>query len=909
MRDILTIRLPFWIPALTLIGASFIAVIGIYSTYRGFSSDLVDSSYRLVARDLADLQREMQLEMTDPQLRTLGQALAARGVDTRYRLIAAIDAEGRIVQATRRALLGKHADAVLEGFSAEKLTEVQRSHGANIGIADGDTVIAAYLPFRYPVRPNSLRDYAHGGIYALFDLSADRTRLWHETITRAWPIAFYAIAFAALLSYVARRFAVEPLMHLSSVVNSIAEGDSGNRARIVGSGVIRGLSDGINSMIDQLQQRFEERNRAEAELRDRELDLRTTINSIGDAVLATDAEGRIRRLNPVAEKLTGWGSDEAAGRAVSEVFDIVDGETGDRASNPVKEVLATGKMVELANNTLLIARSGQSSQIADSAAPICDEHGNITGVVLVFRDVSDAYRIREQLKSSEERLRHVASVANEGVWDWHMGADERVEFDPRYFTMAGYEVGEFPPAYEQWLQRLHPDDREATEQAVRDYLAGRTERYDIQFRFRRKDDGYMWIRARGKVVERDVQGAPLRFIGTHADIDEQKETEAILRRTQRMEAVGQLTGGIAHDFNNLLGIICGNMELLRSYDGFDDRVLKRLDAIDSAAGRAVDLTRQLLGVSRGQENRPEVADINEVITEMGELVQRSLTPDIDSQFELEKSLWKTSIDVGEFQDCLLNLFINARDAMSGRGSVRVTTRNVTLDARFCAAHPEAEPGEYVEVAISDTGSGIPLDQQERVFEPFYSTKPVGKGTGLGLAQVFGFVRRNGGVLNLISAPGEGTTFQLFFPRVEGCRDGPGVEPESADTLAVGQGLVLVVDDEPALLELASLMLEQLGYQIIAAGDGRSALELLNNHPVDLLLSDVVMPGGMSGYELAIAAIEINPEIKILLTSGFTGEQQIDQQLMQRFGTPLEKPYSHTELSRRIDELLSGSATS
>ena len=387
------------------------------------------------------------------------------------------------------------------------------------------------------------------------------------------------------------------------------------------------------------------------------------------------------------------------------------------------------------------------------------------------------------------------------------------------------------------------------------------------------------------------------------DLTEKKRAEQILQRTQKMNAIAQLTGGIAHDFNNILNIALGNVDLLRLEVEPTESTKKRLGAIDRSLERAANLCRKLLSFARNDPHESSVYSINAIVLGMEELITRSITPGVQVSLELGDDVWQVKIDASDFEDALLNLAINARDAMDGNGILSITTSNTHLDAAYCRRSDNLQPGDYVEVAISDTGTGVPSEVQERIFEPFFTTKEVNKGTGLGLAMVYSFVKRSGGSMHLQSEPSHGTTFHLFFPRSE-CNPEPvpaADETRPSDVAATGR--ILVVDDEQESLELAEEYLSNKGFEVFTAIDASGALDLLRKEDIDLLLSDIVMPGVMSGYELAEKAARDYPDLHILLCSAFDDEHSptpVPQEYSSRL---LQKPYRLTELLERITRAL------
>ena len=397
----------------------------------------------------------------------------------------------------------------------------------------------------------------------------------------------------------------------------------------------------------------------------------------------------------------------------------------------------------------------------------------------------------------------------------------------------------------------------------------------------------------------DQEGHTMGVCGIATDVTERLRTEEALRRSQKMEAIGQLTGGIAHDFNNLLGIIIGNLELIGDELGGDALLRRRLDSALQAGLRGADLTQRLLAFSRRSVAEASPVDVNRVIASMSDMLQRALTAAVRLETKLSDALWLTVINPDELENALVNLAINARDAMGGNGVMTLETENLVLDGSIGAAPKGVPAGDYVTITVSDAGVGIPPDQLDHIFEPFFTTKPPGKGTGLGLSMVYGFVKRARGDISVESEPGRGTRIRLYLPRCDA------VETQAADTAKSvseapgGSETILVVDDEKDLAMVAKTGLSRLGYRVLTAGDGDQALDILAAHPaVDLLFTDLVMPGGMDGLSLAEKAGRQFPGLKVLLASGFSEHAETSE--FGRYGQNLvPKPYRIAELAARI----------
>ncbi|MGE5146020.1 MAG: ATP-binding protein, partial [Candidatus Eiseniibacteriota bacterium] len=395
------------------------------------------------------------------------------------------------------------------------------------------------------------------------------------------------------------------------------------------------------------------------------------------------------------------------------------------------------------------------------------------------------------------------------------------------------------------------------------------------------------------------------FVGIIHDLTDRKRTEEQLVQAQKMESVGQLSGGIAHDFNNLLTVIIGNASALAETLKVRPDLQRQAEAIVTAGERGAELTRRLLAFSRRQTLMPVEIDCNRLVGSMEHILRRTLREDIEIHTNLDGGLWAAYADVAQLESALLNLALNAQDAMPEGGCLSVTTGNLPLDERYHALHPEVPAGQYVMIEVTDDGTGMPPEVVERVFEPFFTTKDIGKGTGLGLSMVYGFVKQSNGHITIYSEPGLGTTVRIYLPASSSDAIRAIEEIGAAeDTLPRGSVTVLIAEDDPFVRAYAVSTLESLGYRVVAAVDGRDALtQLAQVADVALLFTDIVMPGGMNGWELAERALRLKPGLKVVLASGYALETLAERGRLHPGTVVLNKPYRKADLARRLRDAL------
>jgi PAS domain S-box-containing protein len=529
-------------------------------------------------------------------------------------------------------------------------------------------------------------------------------------------------------------------------------------------------------------------------------------------------------------------------------------------------------------------------------------HFSGTECLLIFlEDLSKRVRAERALQESECRLRDFANTA--AYWFWEMDTDLRFTYlTGKVEEVMGMEIGAIIGCTHK---EIYHGQVEASDWLANSVKLARREPFGgLEVDWLRPDGKRRRIVLDGKPIF-DPEGQYTGYRGAGRDITLRKQAEETMRRSMKMDAVGQVTGGIAHDFNNILGIIIGNLDFVKRFGNADDLILKRVEAAVKASERATKLTRQLLDFSRQQARNCQPTDINRIIQGMDSLIARSVSPEIEVVIDLFPDLWMTDIDRGDFEDVLLNLVINARDAMPQGGRLQITTGNTALDEYYTVMNPGLNPGDYIQLAVSDAGVGIQPEVLERIFEPFYTTKPHGKGTGLGMSMVYAFTQRSRGNVRVYSEPGVGTVVHLYLPRTtEKIQEGT-VSTLVMPGLPGGDETILIVDDEVDLLALAADMLMFLGYTTLTAKNGNEAIALLleKSTSVDLLLTDVVMPGGMNGFELAEQALLLDPNLKVLFTSGYI-EKAVPKIGQFSFSPQiLFKPYNELDLAIRISEAI------
>ena len=650
------------------------------------------------------------------------------------------------------------------------------------------------------------------------------------------------------------------------------------------------------------------KNQAEAKIRKTELWLAAVLRSVGDGVIASDRVGRITFMNQMAEKLTGWKQGGALEKKLTEVLNIKDEELGDLEKHLVEKVITQGLIINLLEDRLLIAKDGTAIPISDSLAPIRDDDGETASTVLVFRDITQRLRAEEALRDSEEKFRLAMDATNDGLWDWNMVTNE-VYRNPRHAVMLGYEPQDFSSSQAEWKKLIHPDDKQKVSDCLRAHIKGETLFFVLEYRLKTKSGDYLWVLGRGKVVAYDNAGTPIRMIGTNVDITERKQAEEEkrsleerLNRSEKMEALGTLAGGVAHDLNNVLGVVVGYSEMLLDDVDKTSPLRRGLETIMNGGQRAAAIVDDLLTLARRGVPGRTILNLNKIIADCQKSPEfESLSfhhPSVNIKTDIDPDLLNISGSSVHLGKSLYNLVSNAGEAMPKGGIVTIKITNQYLDKPI-QGYDQIRAGDYVVLSVSDTGEGIHEADLKRIFEPFYTKKVMGRsGTGLGLAVVWGTVKDHNGYINVESEKGKGSTFTLYFPVTR--------EEITAEAVSVaiskytGNGeSILVVDDVKEQRDLAAGMLLTLNYNVSSVSSGEAAVAYLKEHKIDLMVLDMIMDPGMDGLDTYKKVLEIRPNQKAIIVSGFSESDRVRAARDLGSGAYVRKPYIKEKLGLAV----------
>lgn len=632
----------------------------------------------------------------------------------------------------------------------------------------------------------------------------------------------------------------------------------------------------------------------EEALRRSETKYRRLHESMTDAFISVDMRGNILETNKSFQLMIGYTEEEL----VSLHYDHL---TPAPWHTSEAEIIATQVLRRGYSDIYekeYIRKNGTRFPIELRSYLVRNDEGQPIGMWAIVRDITERKNADKALRDSEKRLQQTLDAVNEAVWDWQIPTGKTV-FSSKYYTMLGYEPYEFPENYAAWKNLVHPDDIDRVEGEVNRHVAN-NEAFGIEFRMRTKDGNWCWILGRGKAIEWDDHGKPLRMVGTHRDISARRRMEDDLLRAQKLESLGVLAGGIAHDFNNLMAMVQGYIDLSISELPRDHVSQKWLRTAMESLKLTKDLTGRLITFSRGGAPHKTTANVNEIIKEtVNETVKESL---VRVKLDFMEKLWPVEFDQVQVKQCFINLTINALEAMPEGGTLTVRAENAWISDH---EDIDLKEGPYLKITFADEGVGIPEEYLSKVFDPYFSTKPMSsqKGLGLGLAVSYSILRKHNGHITVKSKPGAGTSFVLYFP----------ARPESAKENGIEKARtggiirVLIMDDEPNMREITRAYLERMGYKVTDVQDGREAILVYKKHldagePFDLVMLDLLVRNGMGGLLAMERLLKINPSIKAIVISGYMDDPVINDYKDYGFLGVLKKPFLKEEVEQLMESI-------
>ncbi len=644
-----------------------------------------------------------------------------------------------------------------------------------------------------------------------------------------------------------------------------------------------------------------ERKRVEGQIHKLNLELQAKdqlqllLDSTAEAIYSIDVDGACTLCNAACLRLLGYSRDSEL--LAKNMHALMHHTRPDGRAYPVEEckifqAFRQGKGTHVTDEVLWRA-DGTSFPAEYWSYPV-RHNGRVVGSVVTFFDITQRKKSEEALRRSESRYRSIIESAPYGVY--RVDQNGRIAMANSTFAgMLGYQAPDEVLGLNTGTD-VYPNPTE--QQLARDY-ASEDPKVGYETKWKRKDGKMITVRLGGRRLPDDDE-LPGGFEVFVEDITEHRSLQKQFEHAQKMEAVGRLAGGVAHDFNNLLMIISGYAQLLDESSADPKKVVEYATRIQDASSKAATVTRQLLAFSRKQVLEPTVLDPSYVVKDLAKMLPRLLGEDVETVLELDPQVGTVRADRGQIEQVIMNLAVNARDAMPQGGRLTIATSNVALDASYYQG-VEVTPGQYVLLAVSDTGTGMNAETQVHIFEPFYTTKEAGKGTGLGLATVYGIVKQSNGFIWVYSEPDKGSIFKIYLPRVDAAVDSDG-SLQLVHAPSAGTETILLVEDEAALRNVCRVYLESKGYTVLEAGNSKEAMKICQSHdrPIHVLITDIVMPG-MGGLELAKSALELRPTLSVVLVSGYT-DRPLDREAIG-FGKFLQKPFSFDALARTVRSLL------
>ena len=726
------------------------------------------------------------------------------------------------------------------------------------------------------------------------ELMSATTAVSNSTLVGGIAAVFCAMLVAVVLS----RSLTRPLVQITKAVEAFSSGEA-IALPSGGSHEIDVLAAAFGRMSDEARRKAVALNEEVEERRHIDEVLNNTITNMVDPVLVADAEGKIIIANTAARKLFGVVSGVGS-RNATRSFDAFypDGVTPLPIDQTALPRALAGEAIE--NLELVVQPRGSASKyyLVANGRPVRNEAGEIQGAVMVYHDITQNRKTQEALRESEQMARAIINTALDAfVQIDRIGAIS--EWSPHAEAMFGFRRDE---VLGQNLANLifAPDSRDEYRKGYTRFIddaarGGPGHRFEIEAV--RKDGVLIQIEVAMTALHRDSGTMASAFM---RDLTDKKAAEEQLRQAQKMESIGQLTGGIAHDFNNMLTVITGTIDILADAVADQPQYAAIVKLISEAADRGAALTGHLLAFARKQPLQPHQTDVNALLADLKKLLQPTLGEQVEIESVLQEAVWPTFVDRGQLGSAIVNLAVNARDAMPDGGKLTLETCNVVLDNNFVSRVGGMAPGNYVMIAVSDTGRGIPEAIRDKVFDPFFTTKEIGKGTGLGLSMVYGFTRQSGGHVTIYSDLGRGTTIRIYLPRAE-----IEAEPERSSPVTAifgdgGSETILIVEDDAMLRSYVTTQLESLGYRTLSAANAAEALAISDSGaPFDLLFTDITMPGRMNGRQLAVEMAKRRSPLKVLFTSGYSENTAALVDDPDAEFLLLAKPYRKSELARMI----------
>jgi PAS domain S-box-containing protein len=785
-------------------------------------------------------------------------------------------------------------------------------HDGTIHLADNASFMGTYAPDYFPQIASMLgkenisldREQNHGIFFKPLETGKNKWSFWFgfslkevserrkEIIFLITTVSMSALVALGVILFFAIKHFTKPIEGLNVGAAIIGKGDLTHRIKIESEDELGQLANSFNKMAEDLQKTTVSKDYMD-----------NIIGSMMDPLIVVDPDERIRIVNKATAELLGYKKEELIGNPVAVLFSATVNEAADNGT----ELEKLPKGDELRNyETFFKAKDGKNIPILFSRSLMRDKDGNIVCMVCAGRDITERKRAEEALRESEERYRSILNNIEDGYYELDL-AGNFTFFNDSLCRALGYSKKEM-----MGLNNRQYMDKETAKKVYeafnRVYATGEPYRaYDWEII---RKDGTKRIQESSVSLMRNARGERIGFRGVARDVTEKKKAEQEmaalqeqLRQSQKMEAIGQLAGGIAHDFNNLLTVIKGysQLSLMELQEG--DALKGNIEEIQRAAERAANLTRQLLAFSRRQIMEMKVLDLNTLMRDLDKMLHRVLGEDIGLATLLAADLGRLKADAGQMEQVIVNLAVNAKDAMLNGGKLTIETANVELDEAYARAHIAVTPGRYVMLSVSDTGCGMTPEVKERIFEPFFTTKEKGKGTGLGLSTVYGIVKQSGGNVWVYSELGMGTTFKIYFPRLdeplEKLREKVRIEE-----IRRGSETILIVEDEEEVRKVAVRMLEKQGYTVLEARHEEEALLFCEQRkePIHLILTDVVMPQ-MSGRQLIDRSRQVRQDFKVLYMSGYADNTIVHHGVLEKGVNYIQKPFTVNGLAGKVREVL------